>query len=165
MRLVAMLLMVAGVLLSGGDSAQSRDGDASARVTAEASAQRSRKRTATLPVPDTPKWRKALAVGPGIRRPEKIAGSLPDFQKATGGGEFYLGTCILGLVISPRGQVDEAHVLIPRDGAPEARHELARALKTWTFTPATRNGNPVAVRYFLTVNHCPVRRVQQPERP
>jgi hypothetical protein len=108
-------------------------------------------------VPDTAKWRAAVAVTPEIRRPEKISGGLPDLQKAAQGKPYFLGTCILAVVIGKQGTVGEVHVLTPAEGAPEIRGTLAAALSTWKFRPGIRNGQPVAVRYFLTVSDCPYR--------
>jgi hypothetical protein len=108
-------------------------------------------------VPDTAKWRAAVALTPEMRRPEKISGRLPDLQKATRGKRYFLGTCVLAAVISKQGTVDEVHVLTPAEEAPEVRRTLAAALSTWKFRPCVRNGQPVAVRYFLTVSDCPYR--------
>ena len=61
---------------------------------------------------------------------------------------------MLETVISRDGQLrmEDLRILQPEDLDPRLAAELRRILATWRFRPATRDGQPVAVRMTLTVH-------------
>lgn len=75
-------------------------------------------------------------------------------------GRFVQGLCVLSAVISREGAVQSASVIKPDELDPEIRRLLVASLRSWRFEPATLEGQPVAVHYSITVNHCPLRRVE-----
>jgi TonB family protein len=59
------------------------------------------------------------------------------------------GIVLLQAVITANGIVDRIHVINP-DASPKAMVDAARAaVEEWTFTPATIDGEPIAVEYVL----------------
>ncbi len=85
----------------------------------------------------------------GVTRPQVINHVNPEYpvelRKARA-----QATVILGAMIDEEGCVTEARVL--RGAAPEFDAASLEAIMKWVFRPATANGQPVKVRYTLTVN-------------
>ncbi|HEY0159145.1 MAG TPA: energy transducer TonB [Thermoanaerobaculia bacterium] len=60
------------------------------------------------------------------------------------------GTAHIEAAISDRGKVEAARVL--KSVAPELDMAALKALRQWTFEPATKDGKPVPVLFRLTIN-------------
>ena len=92
---------------------------------------------------------KALFVKGNVQHPRKIQANHPQYtEKARQEG--LQGIVILQALINEAGQVEEIEIL---KGLPLGLTEEAiKALETWTFEPATLDGEPVAVFYNLTFN-------------
>jgi TonB family protein len=85
-----------------------------------------------------------------ITEPIKIHAPAPEYPEdlRQAGVE---GIVLLQAVITSNGMVETVQVLSP-DASPEAMVESAfAAVKEWTFTPATMDGEPIAVEYVLAV--------------
>lgn len=87
--------------------------------------------------------------------PERLSGERP--LLATLEGRYQQGFCVLSAVISREGAVQDVQFVRPGDAAPEVQRLLVSTLESWHFEPATLDGQPVAVYYNVTVNHCPVK--------
>ena len=61
------------------------------------------------------------------------------------------GDVLLEAVIASDGTVREARVLRPLH--PDLDANALRALKTWRFEPATKDGNPVAIRSQISLQN------------
>lgn len=114
-----------------------------------------------LPIVEEP-----IQVGPGVTPPRRIEGSGPieGLHELFESGNYALGTCIFRLTISETGEVKAVDFLKPSEVVPEVRSSILEATKEWRFEPATQDGRPVAVSYFISVSHCPVepRNLQEP---
>jgi TonB family protein len=96
-------------------------------------------------IADAPPYR----VGGEVTRPEKIAGSPPQYTIEARKARVQ-GVVILEAIIDEQGDVTNVNVL---KGLPEGLDQAAvDAVKTWKFKPATFEGRPVKVYYTLTVN-------------
>ena len=113
------------------------------------------------PVPEEMPEGPPFAVGGEIERPELKGSShiegLVDMLRT---GRYSWGACIFGIIIDEKGEVGEVVFLKPEDLAPEVRQVVVEAVRKWEFSPATRDGRPVAVHYNLLVHHCPYRRME-----
>ncbi len=95
--------------------------------------------------PDVP-----LSVGGSVTRPEPRTHSRPELPAEASLHHGFSATVIVEAIIDAEGKVDEVRVL---KGQPMGLTESAvKAVKTWTFSPATLDGKPVKVFYVLTVN-------------
>lgn len=106
-----------------------------------------------LPPPPPPEEGPVYVIG-GIEPPEALdapAPRYPELARKLGRD----GLVVLQAVIDRQGRVQEVQVL---RGAPFGMTEAAvEAVRTWRFRPATRDGEPVAVYYQLTVRFRQVR--------
>jgi TonB family protein len=95
--------------------------------------------------PETP-----LRVGGKVTRPEILHQVKPEPTAEARHHRGFSGTVILETIIDKTGKVTNVRVL---KGQPMGLNESAMdAVKQWTFTPATLDGNPVKVFYVLTIN-------------
>jgi hypothetical protein len=97
----------------------------------------------------------AVRIGEGMVPPGRVSGDLAELDKLLGSGEFAAATCILEMVVTEDGGVAEVTWLKPDGAVPEVKAAIAQAMRAWRFSPATRDGQPIAVYYTLTVHHCP----------
>jgi len=90
-----------------------------------------------------------LRVGKGVNRPELVNQIKPEYpEKVKKKG--VTGTVILDALIDREGCVRDTYVL---KGMPFGLTESSiAAVKSWAFNPATLNGEPVKVRYVLTIS-------------
>ena len=89
-------------------------------------------------------------VGGDIKRPVKLSGDPPTYPPSLKESKAQ-GVTILDSTIETTGQVGEVTVL-KSSGYPELDQAAVDAVRTWTFQPATQNGQPVRVLYTLTIN-------------
>lgn len=80
-----------------------------------------------------------------LRPPRKVEAPAPDFPLGVAGGY-----AVVRSVISPTGELVCAYVLESDD--PRLARSALEAARSWRFEPATLDGRPVPVQYFLTVN-------------
>jgi TonB family protein len=109
------------------------------------------------PAPFTPLQKKAPAPEPtseplrccaGITRPVPLHTPPPE---TTNGLVRIQGSVIIEAVIDRDGRVRDTRVL---KGLPRGLDEKAvKAVRSWRFEPATRNGKPVAVFYTVVINY------------
>jgi TonB family protein len=91
-----------------------------------------------------------LQIGGKVSRPEIRHATKPEMPGDALGHSRDLGAVIVQTVVDTQGQVRSTRVL---QGKPYGLTESAlKAVKTWTFKPATLDGAPVPVCYVLTVN-------------
>lgn len=85
---------------------------------------------------------------PGVTRPRKLEATAPAYTERarTAGAR---GEVRLRAVINERGEVEQPRIV---QGLPYGLSEAAAdAVRQWRFTPATREGEPVPVYYYLAV--------------
>jgi protein TonB len=86
--------------------------------------------------------------GAGIEAPVRLGGEPPRYTELARRVRAE-GTVVVEATIDREGRVTEARAL---RGLPWGLTESAlRAVESWRFTPARRNGAPIAVRYQVTV--------------
>ncbi len=90
-----------------------------------------------------------IHVGGDVQRPEKLSAPQPQYTEIARKARIQ-GVVIVQAIIDKQGAVTNVKVLkgLPMGLAEEA----VKAIKKWTFKPATLNGKPVDVYYNLTVN-------------
>ncbi len=87
--------------------------------------------------------------GKGITEPVPLHKPEPPYSEKARQAK-YQGTTVLSIVVSPEGTVDDARVVRPLGlGLDE---NALRTIRTWTFRPATRNGQPVSVRVMVEIS-------------
>ncbi|HZI64057.1 MAG TPA: energy transducer TonB, partial [Thermoanaerobaculia bacterium] len=91
-----------------------------------------------------------VALGPGIEKPVKIAGEELEFARLREAR--WPPVVILEAVITRQGRMEDVRFVEPQDLDPRIAAELRRTLQTWRYRPATRDGQPVAVRMTITAH-------------
>ncbi len=105
-------------------------------------------------IPDAPPVKEELPKGPihvggDVKKPEKISSPPPSYTEIARKARIQ-GVVIVQAIIDKEGNVTNAKVL---KGLPMGLDDEAiKAIKRWTFKPATLNGKPVDVYFNLTVN-------------
>ncbi len=95
-------------------------------------------------------------IGGDVLPPTRLEGSSPTaLLELMRSGHYGWGSCILSTVVTREGRIEEIELLQPDRVAPEVESALTETIQSWRFEPATRHGEPVAVRYYLTIFHCP----------
>lgn len=90
-----------------------------------------------------------IHVGGDVKAPVKINAPPPQYTEIARKARIQ-GVVIVQAIINKQGKVENVKVL---KGLPMGLEEEAvKAIKQWTFEPATLNGKPVDVYYNLTVN-------------
>lgn len=79
--------------------------------------------------------------------PEIIHQTPPEYPEAARTAKVQ-GRVVLSLGVDARGSVIEATVA---QGIPELNGSALAAVRDWRFTPATRNGEPVAVQFLMPI--------------
>jgi len=102
----------------------------------------------SLPLNDRLQSVSRFMVGGEMTEPEKIRGE--NIKTETFEGiELSTGIPVVEVIINTEGRVELVASL--RTTTPEFDKRLAELISTWEFKPATVEGNPVCVRYILTV--------------
>lgn len=91
-----------------------------------------------------------LGVGGGVTRPESLHSAKPEIPDEARQHPGFKGIVILETIIDKQGNVRDLRVL--KDQPYGLTEAAVKAVKTWTFQPATFEGKPVTVSYVLTVN-------------
>ncbi len=90
-----------------------------------------------------------IHVGGDVMKPVKVIAPSPQYTEIARKARIQ-GVVIVQAIINKQGRVENVKVL---KGLPMGLEEEAvKAIKGWTFEPATLNGKPVDVYYNLTVN-------------
>lgn len=97
------------------------------------------------PSPDRP-----VRLDSTMKRPELIHKVNPKFSEEPR----ILGTILIESIVDRQGRVCAARL---RRGSGPVAKAYFEAVKQWKFKPAMRNGKPVAVSYWLTINFVSVR--------
>lgn len=91
-----------------------------------------------------------FAPGPGISPPRLMFSQCPDYPRWARTGKHKIqGSCVLDITVDERGEVHDIHVTRSLDKRLDKK--AIDAVKEWKFKPATREGNPVAVRTSVEV--------------
>lgn len=98
------------------------------------------------PAPEPPKG--PVRVGGQIKEPTKVRHVPPVYPDVAKQARVQ-GVVVLEAVISPSGEVTNVKVL---RGVPLLNDAAAAAVRQWSYTPTTLNGQPVAVVMTVTVN-------------
>ena len=89
-----------------------------------------------------------MQVGGEVAPPERLFGPAPPYTEEARQGRVQ-GVVILEAIIDAMGNVNDVKVL---KGLPMGLTEQAvQTAEEWKFKPATRNGDPVAVFFNLTI--------------
>jgi periplasmic protein TonB len=85
------------------------------------------------------------AVGPGISPPRPISSPQPDFPAVLGRGKHRRnGNCVLAFIVDEHGGVRD--VQVTRSSDKRMNQQIIDTVKQWKFSPALKDGKPVAVR-------------------
>ncbi len=85
-----------------------------------------------------------LPLANGIRPPKIIRDPDPDFSEIAGKTNLKTGSISLALALNENGAIEDVKVVHSSDSRLEPT--AIDAVRQWAFTPATRNGKPVAVQ-------------------
>jgi periplasmic protein TonB len=101
------------------------------------------------PTPPAPKPAQTLLrVGPGVREPKRISGSMPEYPLIARNARVQ-GAVILEAVIDEHGEIGRIKVL---RSVPLLDQAAITAVQQWRYTPTLLNGVPVSVLMTITVN-------------
>ncbi len=90
-----------------------------------------------------------IHIGGDVQRPVKVHAPQPNYPEIARRTRTQ-GVVIVEAIIDKRGDVTNVRIL---KGLPMGLSEAAvKAVKAWSFKPATLNGKPVEVYYSLTIN-------------
>lgn len=93
----------------------------------------------------------AVEVGPGVTPPRAVFTPDPDYPESLRKGKHKIqGTCMLGIIVDKEGLVQDVHVT--RSLNKQLDQNAIDAVKHWKFTPAMRDGKPVAVLTSVEVD-------------
>jgi len=99
--------------------------------------------------PESPATNPVFKVGDGITAPTPLHTPDPSYLPLARQAGIQ-GTTVLQLVVTEQGTVDNVQIVRPQGfGLDDVAVE---AVKTWTFKPALRNGQPVPVQISVEVN-------------
>jgi protein TonB len=96
------------------------------------------------PVDDEP----VLDIGPGIT-PPRVTHQVTPVNKPDDRGFRISGTVLVGLVVSSKGEPKDVHVVKSLDK--DVDQTAVDAVKQWTFDPAKKGDQPVAVRVTVEI--------------
>ncbi|MGC1649455.1 MAG: energy transducer TonB [Candidatus Sulfotelmatobacter sp.] len=88
-------------------------------------------------------------VGNGVRPPKVIFQPEPEFSEGARAAK-YQGTATLGLIVSTDGKPTRIKILSPLGAGLDA--QAVRAVESWKFEPARKDGQPVPVMIAVEVN-------------
>lgn len=101
------------------------------------------------PAPPPPEPTGPIRVGGNVKAPVKVNTPDPEYTESARAARVE-GVVIIETIIDKRGRVRSTKIVKDQPMGLGAAAE--RAVKGWTFKPATLNGKPVEVYYNLTVN-------------
>jgi TonB family protein len=101
-----------------------------------------------LPTPH-PLGTRGIAQGPGISSPRLVAHTEPQYGEASREARIQ-GAVVLYVVIGIDGKPTE--VLVYQHLSSDLDDEAVRTVAQWRFTPATRNGQAVAISITIEIN-------------
>lgn len=102
------------------------------------------------PAPPPPEAPKMLRVGVDVTPPERLHYVAPQYTEAARRARVS-GPVVLELTIDRQGEVTDVKVLKEQPlGLTDA---AVRAAEQWRFEPSTADGEPVSVKYVLTVRY------------
>ncbi len=87
-------------------------------------------------------------VGGGVSAPHTIYAPDPEYSEEARKAK-YQGTCVLYVIVGPEGKPHS--IRITRSLGMGLDEKAIEAVKTWTFEPARKNGQPVAVQISVEV--------------
>lgn len=100
-----------------------------------------------------------LEVGGDVEPPKRLRsnGAILSPHPFFARGGYTICTCIIRLAVSKTGVPGQIEIIKPGvDRLPsEVGEEILRAVASWRFEPATRNGRAVDVWYHVSLSHCP----------
>lgn len=94
-----------------------------------------------------------MRVGGDVLAPRRISSDSSALEPLF--SEFAQTVCIVETVVTKEGRLEQIELLVPKDCMPEPQQTILRMFESWRYEPATLYGKPVAVRYHLTIHHCP----------
>jgi protein TonB len=89
-----------------------------------------------------------LDIGPGITSP-RVTHQVTPVNKPDDRGFRISGTVLVGLVVSSKGEPKDVHVVKSLDK--DVDQTAVDAVKQWTFDPAKKGDQPVAVRVTVEI--------------
>ena len=95
--------------------------------------------------------RDVFKVGGGVSAPRPIHQPLPKYSKEARKAK-YQGVCVLWLVVGTDGKPRDNDIRVVRTLGFGLDEEAIKAVKKWTFEPARKDGQPVAVQVNVEVN-------------
>jgi TonB family protein len=90
-----------------------------------------------------------LRVGHGVKPPRVIYQQEPEFTDPARKAK-YQGTMTMGLIVDKEGHPQSIHILSPLGAGLDAN--AVKAVETWKFQPAQKDGEPVAVQIAVEVD-------------
>ena len=92
-----------------------------------------------------------IDVGPGVSPPRAIFTPDPDYPLSVRKGKHKIrGICVFGLIVDKQGMVRDVHITRSLDKRLD--QNAIDAVRQWKFTPAVKDGKPVAVRTSVEVD-------------
>jgi TonB family protein len=88
-------------------------------------------------------------VGHGVKPPRAIYQPEPEFSDLARKAK-YQGTMTMGLIVDKEGHPQNIHILSPLGAGLDAK--AVKAVETWKFQPAQKDGEPVAVQIAVEVD-------------
>ena len=86
------------------------------------------------------------AIGHGVKPPRRISGSEPEYDDKSR-KEKASGTVVLSLIVNKDGRA--TGIKIVKSLTSRLDEQAIKAVSTWRFEPATKDGEPVAVRIMV----------------
>jgi TonB family protein len=100
-------------------------------------------------VADKPATNRIYKIGGDVTPPTLLNKVEPQYTKKAAKNKIQ-GMAVLSVVINADGQPQDIRVIRKLD--PGLDQKAIEAVRQWTFEPATRNGQPVAVQATVEVN-------------
>jgi TonB family protein len=91
-----------------------------------------------------------LPLGNGIRPPNTVHAPSPDFSEIASKADLRTGSVALALALNENGTIEAVKVVRSSDSRFEPT--AIDTVRQWAFTPATRDGKPVAVQMNVEVS-------------
>jgi len=90
-------------------------------------------------------------VGPGISPPRALSSPNPDTPAVLGKGKHRRdANCVLAFVVDEQGDVRD--VQVTRSSDKRINQQMIDTVKQWKFSPALKDGKPVAVRITTEID-------------
>lgn len=91
-----------------------------------------------------------LPLGTGIHTPKVVRNPDPDYSEIASKTNLRTGSVALVLAVNEKGFIDDVKVVRSSDSRVEPT--AIDAVKQWAFTPATRDGKPVAIQIHVEMS-------------